>query len=140
MIENACAELGERALVCAGSSDFSQALDSDRVKVVDTMNFAAVFPACRALVHHGGMGTMSAGLRAGVPMLVYWTALDQAIWAARVKQLKVGLGRRISAVTSESLVADLRTILDPEYVARAREVATQMTRPDESVVNTADLL
>jgi UDP:flavonoid glycosyltransferase YjiC (YdhE family) len=86
------------------------------------------------------MGTMSAGLRAGVPMLVYWTALDQAIWAARVKQLKVGLGRRISAVTSESLVADLRTILDPEYVARAREVATQMTRPDESVVNTADLL
>ncbi|QRY49814.1 glycosyltransferase [Mycolicibacterium septicum] len=140
MIENACAELGERALVCAGSSDFSQAPDSDRVKVVDTMNFAAVFPACRALVHHGGMGTMSAGLRAGVPMLVYWTALDQAIWASRVKQLKVGLGRRISAVTSESLVADLRTILDPEYVARARGVATQMTRPDESVVNTADLL
>ncbi|MGW4096196.1 MULTISPECIES: glycosyltransferase [unclassified Mycobacterium] len=140
MIEAACAELGERALVCAASSDFGQTSDSGRVKVVDTMNFAAVFPACRALVHHGGMGTMSAGLRAGVPMLVFWTALDQALWAARVKQLKVGLGRRISSVTSGSLVADLRTILDPEYVARAREVATQMTQPDESVVNTADLL
>ncbi len=105
------------------------------------MNFAAVFPACRALVHHGGMGTACrAGLRAGVPMLVYWTALDQAIWAGRVKQLKVGLGRRISAVTSESLVADLRTILDPGVCRPGREVATQMTRPDESVGNTADLL
>lgn len=140
MIEAACEQLGERALVCAGSSDFSQTVASDRVKVVDTMNFAAVFPACRALVHHGGMGTMSAGLRAGVPMLVFWTALDQALWAARVKRLKVGFGRRISAATSERLVADLRTILEPRYLARAREVAAQMTKPEDSVANTADLL
>lgn len=140
MIEAACEQLGERALVCAGSSDFSHTVASDRVKVVDTMNFAAVFPACRALVHHGGMGTMSAGLRAGVPMLVFWTALDQALWAARVKRLKVGFGRRISAATSERLVADLRTILEPRYLARAREVATQMTKPEDSVANTADLL
>jgi UDP:flavonoid glycosyltransferase YjiC (YdhE family) len=140
MIETACAELGERALVCAASSDFSQVPDFDRVKVVDTMNFAAVFPACRALVHHGGMGTMSAGLRAGLPMLVYWTALDQAIWAGRVKQLKVGFGRRISSATTERLLADLRTILDPKYATRAREIATQMITPEDSVTNTADHL
>ncbi|WP_166904678.1 glycosyltransferase [Mycobacterium sp. DL440] len=140
MIKAACAELGERALVCAGSSDFNQDPDSDQVKVVGTMNFAAVFPACRVLVHHGGMGTMSAGLRAGVPMLVYWTALDQAIWAGRVERLKVGFGRRISAATSERLVADLRMVLDPKYVARAREIATEMTTPDDSVGSTADHL
>lgn len=140
MIETACAELGERALVCAGSSGFSAVMDSDRVKVVETMNFAAVFPGCRALVHHGGMGTMSAGLRAGVPMLVYWTALDQAIWAGRVEHLKVGFGRRISSASSGRLAADLRTILDPKYVARAREVATQMTKPEVSVAKAADHL
>ncbi|NOQ99429.1 glycosyltransferase [Mycolicibacterium fortuitum] len=140
MIETACAELGERALVCAGSSGFREVMDSDQVKVVETMNFAAVFPGCRALVHHGGMGTMSAGLRAGVPMLVYWTALDQAIWAGRVEHLKVGFGRRISSASSERLAADLRTILDPKYVARAREVATQMTKPEVSVAKTADHL
>jgi UDP:flavonoid glycosyltransferase YjiC (YdhE family) len=140
MIETACAELGERALVCAGSSGFSAVMDSDRVKVVETMNFAAVFPGCRALVHHGGMGTMSAGLRAGVPMLVYWTALDQAVWAGRVEHLKVGFGRRISSASSGRLAADLRTILDPKYVARAREVATQMTKPEVSVAKAADHL
>ncbi len=140
MISAACAQLGERALVCSGWSDFSDLPHFDHVKVVGTMNYAAAFPACRALVHHGGMGTTSAGLRAGVPMLIFWTAPDQAIWAARVKRLKVGFGRRFSATTRESLVADLRTILDPQYVVRAREIATQMTKPAESVANAADLL
>ena len=140
MISAACAQLGERALVCSGWSDFSHVPHFENVKVVGTMNYAAAFPACRAIVHHGGLGTTAAGLRAGVPMLIFWTAPDQAIWAARVKRLKVGSGRRFSAITEKSLVADLRTILDPQYVARAREIAPQMTKPAESVANAADLL
>jgi UDP:flavonoid glycosyltransferase YjiC (YdhE family) len=140
MISEACAQLGERALVCSGWSDFSHVPHFDHVKVVGTMNYAAAFPACRALVHHGGMGTTAAGLRAGVPTLIFWTAPDQAIWAARVKRLKVGSGRRFSTVSRESLVADLRRILDPKYVTRAREIATQMTKPAESVATAADLL
>jgi UDP:flavonoid glycosyltransferase YjiC (YdhE family) len=140
MISAACAQLGERALVCSGWSDFSHVPHFENVKVVGTMNYAAAFPACRAIVHHGGLGTTAAGLRAGVPMLIFWTAPDQAIWAARVKRLKVGSGRRFSAITQKSLVADLRTILDPQYVARAREIAPQMTKPAESVANAADLL
>ena len=140
MISAACAQLGERALVCSGWSDFSHVPHFENVKVVGTMNYAAAFPACRAIVHHGGLGTTAAGLRAGVPMLVFWTAPDQAIWAARVKRLKVGSGRRFSAISQKSLVADLRTILDPQYVARAREIAPQMTKPAESLANAADLL
>ncbi|MGO9153425.1 glycosyltransferase [Mycobacterium sp.] len=140
MISAACAQLGERALVCSGWSDFSNVPHFENIKVVGTMNYAAAFPSCRAVVHHGGAGTTAAGLRAGVPMLIFWTAPDQAIWAARVKQLKVGHGRRFSTASRESLVADLRTILAPQYVARAREIATQMTKPAESVANAADLL
>jgi UDP:flavonoid glycosyltransferase YjiC (YdhE family) len=62
------------------------------------------------------------------------------IWAAGVQRLKVGSGREFSATTQESLVADLRSILAPEHVARAREVATHMTTPAESVAGAADLL
>ena len=54
MIGAACAELGERALVCSGGTDFGQVPHFDHVKVVGTVNFAAIFPACRAVVHHGG--------------------------------------------------------------------------------------
>ncbi len=65
---------------CAGASDFSNVPHPDHVKVVDTMNYAAAFPLCRAVVHHGGAGTTAAGLRAGVPTLILSTDLDQTPW------------------------------------------------------------
>jgi UDP:flavonoid glycosyltransferase YjiC (YdhE family) len=140
MISAACAQLGERALVCSGWSDFTHVPHFDHVKVVSAVNFAAIFPACRAVVHHGGAGTTAIGLRAGVPTLILPTFLDQTIWGARIKRLSVGTARRFSSTTRESLVADLRTILAPQYVSRARENATRMTTPAASVANAADLL
>jgi UDP:flavonoid glycosyltransferase YjiC (YdhE family) len=149
MIGAACAQLGERALVCSGAipsvtnggTDYSDVPHFDHVKVVGAINFAATFPACRAVVHHGGSGTTAAGLRAGVPTLILQQlAGDQPFWAAAVKRLKVGTARRLSTTTRESLVADLRTILAPQYVTRAREVATRMTKPAENVAAVADLV
>jgi UDP:flavonoid glycosyltransferase YjiC (YdhE family) len=138
MIAAACAQLGERALVCAAATDFSNVPHFDHVKVVSTMNYATVFPACRAVVHHGGAGTTAAGLRAGVPTLILWMADVQVVWGAAVKRLKVGTARRFSTATEKSLVEDLRTILAPEYAVRAREVAARMTKPADSVATAAD--
>ena len=140
MIGAACAELGERALICAGGSDFGEVSHLDHVKVVGTVNYAETFPTCRAAVHHGGAGTTAASLRAGVPTLILWTTGDQPLWGARIKQLKVGAARRLSSTTQESLIADLDEILDPEYATRAREIATRMTTPADSVAAAADLL
>jgi UDP:flavonoid glycosyltransferase YjiC (YdhE family) len=91
-------------------------------------------------VHHGGSGTTAAGLRAGVPALILWITSDQPIWAAQIKQLKVGSARRFSSTTRKTLVTDLRSVLAPAYVGRARDVAAQMTKPTESVATAADLL
>lgn len=139
MIGSACAQLGERALLCAGSSDYSDVPHLDHVKVVGAVNYAKVFPACRAVVHHGGSGTTAASLRAGVPTLVLSMDVNQTLWGGQVKRLKVGTSRRFSATTQESLVADLGRILAPDYVTRARELATRMTKPSESIAKAADL-
>jgi UDP:flavonoid glycosyltransferase YjiC (YdhE family) len=138
MISAACARLGERALICSGSTDFGNVPHFDHVKVVGTVNYAAVFPMCRAVVHHGGAGTTAAGLRAGVPTLILWMADVQLIWGAAVKRLKVGTARRFSTTTEKTLVADLRTILAPQYLTRAREIATRMTKPADSIATAAD--
>ncbi|OBJ04799.1 glycosyl transferase family 1 [Mycobacterium alsense] len=140
MISSACAQLGERALICAAGSDYSNVTHSDDVKVVSVMNYAAALPGCRAFVHHGGAGTTNAGLRAGLPTLILWTLPDQGLWSARVKRLKVGTGRRFSATTEKSLVADLRTVLDAQCLTRARELAAQMTKASDSVATAADLV
>lgn len=136
----AAAQLGERALICSGPNDFAVVSQSDHVKIVPAVNHAVVLPACRAVVHHGGSGTTAATLRAGVPMLILWLWLDQPIWAAAAQELGVGLGRSFSDSTSDSLVADLRSILSPQHATRAREVAARMTPPVKSVHAAADLL
>ncbi len=140
VISAACALLGERALICMGPNDCTPIANADHVKVVDAVNHAVIFPACRAVVHHGGAGTTAAGLRAGVPTLVLWVGLDQPIWAAAIEQLKVGSARRFSATNQESLVADLRSILNPQCVTQARDIAASMTKSVESVTSAADLL
>lgn len=144
MISAACARLGERALICSGPADREAVAEMDQrhehVKVVRAVSHAAVFPTCRAVVHHGGAGTTAAGLRAGVPTLVLWVTSDQPIWSAQIKQLKVGWGRRFSSSTADSLTSDLKKVLAPEFVARARDLAARMTKPAASVSAVADLL
>ncbi|WP_396931704.1 glycosyltransferase [Mycolicibacterium sp.] len=140
MIDAACERLGERALVGAANTDFSDAPHSERVKVVGLMNYATVFPACRAVVHHGGSSTTPIGMRAGVPQLILFWDLVHAIYGAAVKRLKVGTARRFSTVTEETLVTDLRTILGADYVDRARELATHITEPAKSAAAAADRL
>ncbi len=139
LITEVCAQLGERALVCGGSTDFGTAAHAEHVKVVETMNFAAIFPGCRAVVHHGGAGTMAAALRAGVPHLVLWSAPDRRMRGAVIARLKVGASRRFSGgLTRKMLIADLQLILTPQYLDRARVVATQMRKPVESAAAAAD--
>ena len=140
VISAACAQLGERALIYSGSNDFTQVPRFDHVKIVGALNYAAVFSACRAVVHHRGAGTTAAGMRAGIPTLILWFWLDQPMWADGVTRLKTGSGRQFHASTLDSLVADLRCILAPEYATRAREVAGKMTKSAASVVTVADLL
>jgi UDP:flavonoid glycosyltransferase YjiC (YdhE family) len=140
MIESVCADLGERALICSGVWDIDDVPRAGHVKVVRTVNHAAVFPLCGAVVHHGGAGTTAAGVRAGVPTLVLWVGAEQPIWGGRVSQLKVGRSQRFSSTTRRSLHSALRAVLAPEYAARAGEVAARMTKPAVSVASAADLL
>lgn len=140
MIAAACAELGLRALVYSGANGPDFRSHADHVKLVGQVNYAAIFPICRAIVHHGGGGTTAAALRAGIPMLVLWDLAEQPLWAAQITRMRVGRGRRLSTTTAESLVAHLRRILAPQYASRAREFANRMTKPAESVAAAADLL
>ena len=91
MISDACAELGQRALIYSsvqGSDDIPLA---EHVKLVGLVDYSAILPMCRAVVHHGGAGTTAAGLRAGMPTLILWDVADQPIWAGAVQRLKSAL-------------------------------------------------
>ncbi len=140
LISETCAELGQRALISSGVWDLADNRHADHVKVVGAVNHAAVFPRCRAVVHHGGAGTTAAGLRAGVPTLILWVAADQPIFARQIKRLEVGTSQPFSSVTPKSLRAALQTVLRPEIATRAAAMGAAMTTPDISVSTAARLL
>jgi len=140
MISDVCAELGERALICAGFSEFDGIATDGHVKVVASVNHAAVFPTCRAVVHHGGAGTTAAGIRAGVPTLVLWVAAEQPLWGKQIERLGIGASRRFSASTRYSLLSDLQAVLAPQIAERSRLLSTQMSPAAGSVAAAADLL
>ena len=138
VIADACAELGERALIYAGAVDAGSC--PDHVKLVGEIDYGRILPMCRAAVHHGGAGTTAAGLRAGLPTLILWDVADQVMWAAQIKRLKVGSAKRLVHVSQKSLVRELRKILAPDCAAQARAIAPLMTRPAAGVATAADLL
>jgi vancomycin aglycone glucosyltransferase len=140
MVIAACAQLNERLLISTGPNELSNFDHFDHVKFVGAVNHAAVLPACRAAVHHGGAGTTAAAMRAGVPSLVLWLWLDQPVWGAGIAQLKIGSAQRFSDVTQHSLVDQLKAILMPDYLTRARDIAAQMISPQESASRAADLV
>ena len=140
LISAACAELGQRGLICAGGTDLTGIPVPEHVKVVGTVNYAQVFARSRAVVHHGGSGTTAAGLRAGIPTLILWSVGDQPVWGNQLKRLKVGTARRFSTTDRKSLVSDLRRILAPDYLIRARALAARMTSPSVGIARAADLI
>ena len=44
MIDEVCAELDVRALICAAGTEFTDVAQSDRIKIIDTVNFTEGFP------------------------------------------------------------------------------------------------
>jgi sterol 3beta-glucosyltransferase len=60
------------------------------VHVLESAPHDWLFPRMAALVHHGGAGTVAAGLRAGKPAVIVPFFGDQPFWGRRLAQLGVG--------------------------------------------------
>ncbi|MEV0432509.1 glycosyltransferase [Nocardia sp. NPDC050413] len=133
-------ELDLRLLVAAGWSEFMVDAASDRVRVVRTVDHAAVLPRCVAAVHHGGAGSTAAALRAGIPALACWIGADQPLWGRRLAALGVGTGLPLARLNRATLTRAVRGLLRPERRAAAQRVAAAMVSPEDAVRAAAALV
>jgi rhamnosyltransferase subunit B len=105
----ACVELDRGGLLL---STFPENFPTDLPESVRTLSYVSLgqlLHHCSAIVHHGGIGTTSAALAAGIPQVVRPLAFDQFDNAARVE--KLGCGRWLRR--DKYLAATLRCILEP---------------------------
>ncbi len=84
--------------------------------------FEDLFPRCRAVVHHGGIGTTARCIAAGAPQLIIPRSHDQPDNANRIT--KLGLGKALSyrKIDNTELSKTLRELLESKTAAsRSKE-------------------
>jgi sterol 3beta-glucosyltransferase/vancomycin aglycone glucosyltransferase len=128
LMADAARKAGCRAIVQSQAPPPPDVAADPRIHVLKAVSHRAVFPRCAAVVHHGGAGTAHAAAKAGRPSVVVIHALDQFLWAVRLKELGVAprpLSRR--TLTSDKLARSIRQVLGrPELRERARAIGDAM--------------
>lgn len=90
----------------------------DHVEWREWISYDDVLPRVAAIVHHGGLGTAHAAVRAGTPQLVLPGPLDQILHAEAVSCAGVGT-YYVGPITAEALVSRLQDLLSTSAYARA---------------------
>lgn len=138
-VEEACGDLGLRAVISSGWNDFP-GRSGDRVRIVGAVDHAVVLPRCRVAVHHGGAGTVAATLRAGLPSVVGWYSADQPVWGRLLTELGVGTSLRAAGLDRRTLRGALESVLGDDTRQRAGSLGASMATPDQAVRRAARLL
>lgn len=120
----ACVQMGRRVVLLTDAR-VPEWADLPGARTVPYAPYAQVMPRAAAIVHHAGIGTTAAALRAGVPSLIVPFAndeFDNAVRARRLGVARVLARRRVSALSIrrelETLLADRATLQSASALAQ----------------------
>jgi sterol 3beta-glucosyltransferase len=134
---------GQRGILATGWGGIGYADLPDTIFRVEDVPHDWLFEQVKATIHHGGAGTTSASLRAGIPTIVVPFFADQPFWGWRVAELGVGpepISPRSLGV--EQLAnAIRRTTSDRDMQSRAAAMGRRIRRENgiERAVEAFDL-
>ncbi len=138
---DACVKLDRPGLLLSTHAENFPDRLPESVRTMAYASFGQLLPHCSAIVHHGGIGTTSQALAAGIPQIIRPLAFDQFDNATRVESL--GCGRWLRA---DKLLADtLQSILDERrdaagpMVSTLAEIASRLKGIDAPAVAAAEI-
>ena len=135
-----CRLLGRRGLLLTRRAEHVPPGLPPEVLHVPYAPFSELLPRCAALVHHGGVGTSSQALAAGVPQLVTPMAHDQPDNAERLERLGVARWLPIQRFEPEPAAKLLGELLESAAVAEACAAVQRRLRPEDGVARACELL
>jgi UDP:flavonoid glycosyltransferase YjiC (YdhE family) len=104
------------------------------------VEYAALFPHARMVVHQGGIGTIAQALRAGLPMLIVQFSKNQEGNARAAERLGVARTLALRDFTPARLVDELRLLtIDPTYDQNANRLAA-LVADENGAVAACDLI
>lgn len=100
----------------------------DNVRAVDFVPLHALLPTCSAIAHHGGAGTWSTAVAAGVPQLIFPSVWDNAYRARRTAELGAGITVPQRELTPAGLREGLlRLLREPDLAEGADRLRRELT-------------
>jgi sterol 3beta-glucosyltransferase len=132
---------GQRAILQSGWGGLSKTDLPDTVFIVDSISHSWLFPRVAAVVHHGGAGTTSAGLRAGVPTIIIPFFGDQPFWGRRVAELGVGtapIPRK--QLTARKLAAAIHQAVNDLSMRQKAAQLGEKIRAEDGIGNIVDIV
>lgn len=136
----ACRRLGRRGLLLTRFPEQVPADLPPGVMRADYVPFSRLLPRAGALVHHGGIGTTSQGLAAGVPQLIMPMAHDQPDNAHRLRELGVGDWLAPARFTGPAVAATLKSLLESPAVAAACGAVRDRFRGADALAASCDVI
>jgi UDP:flavonoid glycosyltransferase YjiC (YdhE family) len=130
-IREALERTGRRAVVLSGSARREGLDRSARIFRMGSAPHSWLLPRMAGAVHHGGVGTTGAALRAGIPSFVVPGVLDQHFWGRCVAEIGAGPppvpARRL---TTEALVRGIEALDEEPLRRRAEELGLRIAGED----------
>jgi sterol 3beta-glucosyltransferase len=132
---------GQRAVLASGWGGLSQADLPANVYMLSSAPHSWLFPQLAVVVHHGGVGTTAAGLRAGVPSIVVPFMADQPYWGQRVHDLGVGpayIPRK--RLTAEKLAAAITQAVSDSAMRQRAAALGERIRSEDGIGRAVDFI
>ncbi|HCK67593.1 MAG TPA: hypothetical protein DHW49_15135 [Anaerolineae bacterium] len=105
-------------------------IKSKNIFPVEYISHDWLYKNVKVAIHHGGAGTTSASLHAGIPTITMPLAIDQFFWGERIH--KIGVGPKSipqRKLTAEKLAHAIQIALSDETMnARAKSVGKALSR------------
>jgi sterol 3beta-glucosyltransferase len=110
---------------------------------IDACPHEWLFPQCAAVVHHGGAGTLAAGIRAGIPSIVCAAQGDQPFHGSLVK--RAGIGKYLGIIGSKELTAGalaegINDVMTDQAIINAAREMSRNVQQEDGALNAIDFI
>lgn len=99
-----------------------------------------LYPRMRAAVHHGGAGTTSASLHAGIPTIVLPLGIDQFFWGERVQELGAGSSIPQRKLNAQNLAQAIHAALNNKEMKAKSKAISKLLSEENGVQNAVNVL
>jgi sterol 3beta-glucosyltransferase len=142
LVTNAIQATGQRAILATGWGGIKPPSSlTDQFFVLESAPHEWLFPRMSATVHHGGMGTTAASIRAGVPTIIVPHNYDQPFWGQTIAKLGIGpkpIPRK--KLSAENLSLAINIAISDQSMGCKAEILAERVRAEDGLGCAIDII